>query len=471
MRGGVLAAIVLIAATPLFAQDRLASDFEIAQMEKQLASSRGFLAQLSGRLNLGDVRESRNERALARAEYAKALELALSERIDARKDSDLSRYSTATSYAALAQAKLGRDGEAFALAEEALRYSSSSAKTWNLYTTTMSALGHTKKAISAARNAVAIAERDPGDPLDLAVYRYSLASFVDDVEAERLLVAVTSALRSDAFASLKDEVARTESFEIYSTARGDAAAYLSLLNRSQLRLGALYERRGDIRRAREQYERVLALRSDEVTALAALARLADSEEERERRYAEAFDANPFSSSLIREYRRRPHPRAGIDDSTTGGRMRTALGQLARGENRAARETLDALIAKFPANEMLLALRRETERSAFTMPSATPTAAELRALIDSFEEMTAEQRSDLDKKTFTSVVVFDTAAEAAAATQNQTVFESGTIDGVPFRFSEPIAFKGIFEARARLTYRILGPSRDGLLLEPIGLEAR
>lgn len=475
MRGlGLVLTLALLAAllaAPLPAQQpRIASDFEIAQMEKQLASSRGFLAQLSGRLNLGDVRQSRNERSLARAEYARALELATRERTSARRDADLSRYSTATSYAALAQAKLGRDREAFALAEEALRYSSGSAKTWNLYATTMSALALPKKAASAARNAVAIAERNPSDPLDLALYRYSLASFVDDAEAERLLVAVTNALRSRDFANLQDEVVRSESFEIYSTARGDAAAYLSLLNRSQLRLGALYERRGEIASAREQYERVLAQRSDDVTALAALARLAESDQERERRYAEAFDANPFSMQLIREYRKRLPARASIDDSTTGGKVRVVLAQIARGENRAARETLDALIAQFPENETLRALRRETERSAFAMPSRTPTAAELRALIDAFDALIPEQRAELDAATFTSVVVFDTAAEAASAPQNQTIFASGAVDGVAFHFSEPIAFNGTFAAGQplRLTYRILGPSRDGLLLEPLGL---
>ena len=52
----------------------------MAQMEKQLARSREFEAQLSGRLNLGDVRAARNELSLARAEYLKAADLA--ERLD-----------------------------------------------------------------------------------------------------------------------------------------------------------------------------------------------------------------------------------------------------------------------------------------------------------------------------------------------------------------------------------------------------
>lgn len=432
-----LVLIAFLFAAPAFAQ-RLASDFEIAQMEKQLARSRDFLAQLSGRLNLGDVRAARNERSLARAEYAKALDLAERERLDARRESAITRYATATSYAALAQAKLGRDAEAFALAEEALRYSSHSAKTWNLYASAMTALGNARKAVSAARNAVAIAERSPEDPLDLAIYRYALASALgDSEESERLLVKVTNALRSSAFDDLRKEVARSESFEIYSTARGEAAAYLSLLNRSQLRLGALYERRGDKARAREQFERVLEMRSDDATALAALGR-----------WEEAFEANPFSMTLIREYRRNL-PEGTIDASTTGGKVRLALAQIARGENRAARETLDALIAKFPANETLLALRRETERRAFAMPSANPTAAELRALIDAFDELTPDQRAQLDAMTFTSVVT--------------KVGERWVIDGVPVLLPQLMSFTGV---SVRLTYRIHGPSGDGLLIEPV-----
>ena len=87
---------------------------------------------------------------------------------------------------------------------------------------------------------------------------------------------ITGVLRSDRFASLRGSVARRESFEIYSTARGEEAAYISLLNRSQLRLAALYEGRDDKEAARQQYQRVLDARSDDPTALAAMARLARS---------------------------------------------------------------------------------------------------------------------------------------------------------------------------------------------------
>jgi hypothetical protein len=412
----------------VLAQTRLASDFEIAQMEQQLARSRDFEAQLSGRLNLGDVRAARNEPSLARGEYTRAYELAERERVDARRDSQLTRYANATSYAALARAKLGDEARAFALLEEAARYASDDAEAWNLYASAMRVLGHPRKAVSAARNAVAVAK----EPLDLAVYQHALATALietgEDREAERLLAAITTALRSPRFESLRREAARAEAFEVYSSARGDVAAYVSLLNRAQLRLASLYEKRGALEEARAEYRRVLEGRSDDVTALAALARLAPDDAERARLYAEAFEANPFSPALIREYRGNP-----IAPATD---MQRALAALARGDRREARALLDALLVKFPANETLLRLRREAEASAaFALPSPSPTAQELRALIDAFERLTPEQRSALDAATFTSVVVAD------------------TIDGVPVRGVED----------GTVTYRILGVAENGVLL--------
>src|SRR4029078_2117172 len=92
---------------------------------------------------------------------------------------------------------------------------------------------------------------------------------------------------------------------------------------------------------------VLEARSDDATALTALGRWDD-----------AFEANPFSMSLVREYQRylRSH-KPPVPDAVG---VQRALVQLARGETRAARETLDALLAKFPANETLRTLRREAE---------------------------------------------------------------------------------------------------------------
>jgi hypothetical protein len=455
-RGLQFIAVALLAAScELRAQTRISSDFELQQMQQQLARSRDFLSQVSGHLNLGDVRATRNESALARAEYAKALDAATKERLDARGASNLTRYATATSYAALAEAKLGHAARAFELSEEALRYDSGSAKTWNLYASAMSLLGKPAKAASAARNAVAM-ERDP---LDLAVYKHTLASALGDTEeSERLLVEVTNSLRSEAFAPVRARIARHEAFESYSSARGDEAAYISLLIRSQLRLAALYEARGATDAARQQYQRVLEARSDDPTALAAMARQARSDEERERYYADAFDANPFSLTLIRSYRALKSP----EGDSAGARMRRALYAMQHDQPQSARAQLDALAREFPDNDTLCALRREVDGGSleFLRTKAQPTAADLRAVIARFDNLTAEERAALDATTFTSSVVFDALP-----------FETGTIEGLPFKFSEPMVFNGTFGAHAplRLTYRILGASGDALLLEPVRVE--
>lgn len=481
--------VIVLTAMPAFAQTtRIASDFEIAQMQQQLARSHDFLSQLSGHLNLGDARLARSESALARREYAQAYELASNERLDARRASDLARYATATSYAALAEAKLGSDARAFELSEEAIRYESGSAKTWNLYASTMSLLRKPVKAASASRNAVAIAQRelaqspDVGNRIDLAIYEYALASALIETgqtsEAERLLVGVTSSLRSPAFDSLKRDVARREAFEIYSSARGETSSYISLLNRSQLRLASLYENRGDAARARQQYENVLAARSDDPTALAGIARLSQSGEH----FAEAFDANPFSLALVRDYQRyvATHRGEQAEGDSAGARVRRVLIAMNRGELQAAKKTLNELERQYLDNDTLRTLRRELDAPPGAVPEflragvtmATPTTAELRSLLALFNEnrLTAAQRGAIDKVSLTSVVQFDEAKPDAPS--HQTIFESGEIDGIRFRFSEPMAFNGEFVAYAplRLTYRILGASNDELLLEPIKLEA-
>jgi hypothetical protein len=478
--------MILALATPAFAQTtRIASDFEIAQMQQQLARSHDFLSQLSGHLNLGDARLARSESALARREYARAYELASNERLDARRASDLARYATATSYAALAEAKLGRDAKAFELSEEAIRYESGEAKTWNLYASTMSLLGKPAKAASASRNAVALAQRDLkqspdlGNRIDLAIYEYALASALIETgqtsEAERLLIDVTSSLRSPEFDSLKRDVARREAFEIYSSARGEASSYISLLNRSQLRLAALYEARSDSSAARQQYENVLAARSDDPTALAAIARLSQSSEH----FAEAFDANPFSLSLVRDYQRylAAHRGEEAEEDSAGARMRRVLIAMNRGELHAAKTALDQLDQQYRDNDTLRMLRAELNKpiEAPAIPPAgvlTPGAAYLRSLMALFNDnrLTPEQRQSLDKVELTNVVQFDDAKPDAPA--HQTIFESGVAAGVHFRFSEPMAFNGDFAAHTplRLTYRVLGASNDELLIEPIQLEA-
>ena len=417
---------------------RIASDFEIAQMKQQLARSRDFSSRVSAHLNLGDLYTSRNEKSTAADEYEQALKIASDERAAARKASNLTRYAAATSYAALANAKLRRDGEAFDLLQEAIRYASDSAETWNLYASAMSILGKKEKTISAARNAVAIAERE-GNQLDLAVYEYALASALEDVD---LLRKVIARLQSPGFKALRDEIARTESFEIYSTARGDAAAYLSLLNKAQLRLAALLEARGDIAAAKAAYKRVLQSRTDDPTALGALARLERTDEY----FNAAFAANPFSMSLIEEYRKFLRTAPALSES---GGVAAALRKMERGETAAARAILDELLKEHPKNETLLLLRAEV----------TP------------REMTPEERRAMDEKTFVAEAVFDRATVDGA----QTVLESGTIGKTRFRFSQPTAFHGTFAAGVplRLTYRVLGPTAvggdDGLLLEPLRLE--
>lgn len=474
------AALVLIAASAS-AQTRIASDFEIRQMEQQVAKSRDFLSQLSARLNLGDLRATRNESSLARAEYTKAYELTVNERISARRTSEITRYATATSYAALAQAKLGAAAQAFALSEEALRYTSDSAKSWNLHASVMSLLRRPSKAVSASRNAVALAT----DPLDRVVYRYALASSLIEMhqyaEAERILTDVVFTMQSPAFAALQRKIEEHEAFEIYSTARGDESAYISTLNRAQLRLGLLYEGQGNVAGARAQYENVLAARSDDPTALAGMARLGRTDTDRARYFTEAFDANPFSITLIRDYQRylAGAPRTGgTRTESAGDRVRLALEQAQRNELTSARATLDALLQQFPDNDTLQTLRREIEARRAGGPivlRSNPTALDLRTFVAAFADnrITPEQRAQLDQMTFTSTVVFRGAPPATAA--NQTVFESGTIEDVPFRFSEPTAFQGTFAAETplRLTYRILGATRvgeaDGLLIEPVRLE--
>lgn len=490
----------------LQAQTRMASDFEIAQMEQQLNRSHDFLAQLSGHLNLGDLRSSRNETSLAREEYRKASEIANAERLRSRSASDLARYTTATSYAGLAAAKLGRDSVAFELAEESIRYGSDAARSWNLYASSMSLLRKPVKAVSASRNAVAIDMRnlakDPAvtNRLDLAVDQYALASSLTDTgqerEAEDLLTAVVSSLRSSAFDALQRDAVRREAFEVYSSARGDASAYVSLLNRAQLRLAALQERRGDLAAARKGYEQVLVARTDDPTALAALARITASQDDRERYYADAFDANPFSLDLVRQYQQylRAHPATRVESgegrASAGRDVRALIVATQRGQLRDARNILERLATRFPENDTLRLLGREIDEKAagLTTPrflldhgtAATPNAAELRSLIALFNEqrITPEQRTALDAITLTSTATFEAAPSApSAAMTAQTIFETGSIDGVPFRFSEPIAFNGVFSAGQPLvlTYRVTGATeRDGadaLLLEPLRLEKR
>jgi hypothetical protein len=227
---------------------------------------------------------------------------------------------------------------------------------------------------------------------------------------------------------------------------------------------------------------VLAGRSDDPTALAAIARLSQSNEERARFFIDAFDANPFSLDTIRAYREwlRSGAVAHDDSTSTGAQVRHAIEQIARGDRRAAQATLDALMAKYPNNDALRYLGSLNEAPAapsFFEGSTTnvvPTSSELRALMQL--DLTPEQRVALDRIVLTSVVTFNASTTQGAdyksaphEASGQTIFESGVIGDVPFKFSEPIAFAGTFGATARLTYRILAVSDGALLLEPVKLE--
>jgi Tfp pilus assembly protein PilF len=469
-----IAACLCVAPAILPAQEtRIASDFEMQQMERQAATAKDFESQLAAHLNLGDLHVTRNETAAANAEYRKVLDITANERAARRQQGDMAKYATATMYAGYAHATLGDEAVAFELLDEATRYAGDDAKTWSLYADALGRLAFRDKAAAAARNAIAIAERKGESPLDLAVYRFTLSAYVPRREGIALLENVVAALKSKQFDNVRREVARHEAFESYSTVRGDATAYVSLLNRSQLRLAREYEASGDVARARKTYQDVLAVRSDDPTALAAIARLSQSNEERARYFIDAFDANPFSLDTIHAYEQWLRAGGSIrddsrDDSTSpGAQVRHAVEQIVRGE----RPSLGALMKRFPNNDTLreLATMSRATAPAFlsgTATNVTPAVADLRELMQL--DLTPEQRVALDRITFTSSVTFN---PGPPAPPGQTIFESGTIGDVPFKFSEPVAFSGTFRAAATLTYHILGVSGSALLLEPVKLEAK
>lgn len=448
---------------------RLASDFEMAEMRKQIERSSDFLSQLSARLNLGDLHLARNETAIAREEYGRALTLAENERVKARGNADMTSYATATAYAGLTLAKLGRGDEALRTLEESLRFTSDSAKTWHLYATAMNILDRSAKGISAARNAVALA----GSDLDRAIYQHALASaLIDsnaDTEAEELLRTVVASLGGERFDSIRREIARNESFEIYSTARGEAAAYLSLLNRAQLRLAGLLERRGAKAEALATYRRVLEQRTDDVHALAAMARLGEADEQ-SRWFRAAFDANPFSLPLIRAYQKHDTS-SEVVGSTPGTMMRRALQQSKQGQKRAARATLQTLQKQFPDNETVPLLLRELDEDA-QVPDflasqerlVEPTKGELQQLMAALAAgtLSPDDRAALDTLRFRGVATFATAV-------------AGTIGDIPFRFAQPTTLHGSLPTHTplRLTYRFLGVTdaggADAILAEPLAIE--
>lgn len=452
-------ALLLALAVPLAAQTtRMASDYEIREMQAQVAGANDFSSQVSGHLNLGDLRVTRNEKELAMQEYSTARAAAEKERMQSRRESQLEKYAVATLFAALAEAKMGHEVPAFELAEDGIRFGQDSSQLWNVYSSTMSAMHKSGKAIAAARNAIELEK----DPINLEIDRLSLALSLDEnhesAEAIKELEKIVASLKSSKFDSLRKQVAQSESFQEYSTVRNDVSAYVTIMIRAQQQLANLYERRGDPELARRTYREVLKTRTDDPVALGELARLTSSAEG----FSEAFDANPFSMDLIDAYKEFAHNRRlDTNGTSNGAQMRRAIEQMVRGEDLAARRTLDALAMKFPNNAAITKLVREVDAR-----SGGDFIKDLRATLTMLaqDRVTAEQRAQLDKTILTGTAIFDALP-----------FETGTIDSIPFRFSEPIAFKGTFAAKTplKLTYRILGATESNgasaLLLEPIKVE--
>jgi tetratricopeptide (TPR) repeat protein len=515
-----LAALLLVSLPASASEGRVAADFEIAAMEKRLRETRDPLLVVAAYLNLGDARLSRSENAAAARDYAEALSRATSERHASRRSGRLSDYASFTSYAALSAAKLGRREEAFLLLEEAARYRSGSPRHWNLYASAMLVLGESGKAVAAARNAVLQAEeaarerKSASTLLDLAVYRYSLASALASgrggaSETRQALELVLATLDSPELGRLRSEVRRREMFEAHSSVESDAATWVSLAQRARIRLARLAEAEGDRERAREIYRAVLALRSDDPVALEALARLARDGGERASLFAAAFDANPFSLELIRLYEKAP-PAAAAAGRGAGSEIRAALDAERRGLHRAATAAFESLDARFPANDtvaFLLArsrarggdagaaraaaakirsphLRLEAEAAiAGAVPPAVPDAwvnegggaldpsgvATLSRLLGPVTPATT--RALLGGMTFRATATFD---EPLAADEATTTFVSGLLGGTRFRFSAPVTFNGRFAAGQPLVlaFRPDGVTSDAagtiLLLEPLGL---
>ncbi len=517
-------AAVLLAATlalPAAPQaQRPTSDFEIATAEKGLAEASTVHDRVAAHLNLGDLRMSRMEIALGRGHYRAAEGAARTAASEARLRSDLETYALATAYRGVAFAKLGMIEESFTAFEESLRYETDSAAIWNHYASGMTILGQPAKAVAAARSSVLLAEeksaKEPGVPvlLDLAIYRYALAGALvmsdpASREAAAILASITELLDSERLAPVRRQIARDEGFEVFSFVRGDSGAYLSLYNRSLLRLGSIREASGDPAGARDAYERVLERRSDDPAALAALARLSRGDAERERLFAESFAANPWSADTILEYEAWAGGGSPEPDARSAAPVQRALWLIARGRAGEARPLVAALVAENPDNatiaylEARLALaagdlsgaearalprpfrsaienerleatrkRAAAERSLDLLAGGGPIAAD-RSVLETLLPLLGERdidaalRARLDAATFSSIARMDPPASSA---EGVTVFNSGSIGGVPFRFSVPTAFRGEFAGEElRIRYRITGADGATLLVEPVGIE--
>jgi len=529
MRGArsiAVATLALVAPAAMGQETRIASDFEIQEMER-VARSGDLVSQLSSHLNLGMLRQARGETDLARREFDTVCRLTESTRQSARARGELPLYAAATLYEALAEAALDRPHRAFELAEEGVRYSPTE-KSWTVVANTMEAIEQPAKAVGAARNAVALGERQvavvpsAANQLDLVVAQYGLATSLaragEPEAAMAILETSVARLQSSAFDGVRKEVASHESFEIFSTVRGEVQAYVSALVRTELKLASLYEGAGCLADARRLYHDVLAARTDEAAALAALARLARDEAERARRLAAALDADPFSIPTIREFQKvlASRDRSSIvpeGGAGPGAQVRRALEQLQLGQPGAARATLAELATAFPDNDVVQALLALTDVRLGDLHAArarTIRAPELSAQVAEWigartvsapqwldgsaakanagegdlrsmmllladNGLTSEQRVVLDRVVLSSGAVFD--PSPAVAPPGRTVFSTGRIGAVPIAFAQPTTFVGTFAAGSSLLleYRLLGVTEvagaQGLLVEPVRLERR
>jgi len=511
------AAVVLCFALAAHAQTRIASDVEIRQMEEAVRRTLDFATRVAAYVNLGELRMDRNEQAAAQGHFETALQLSRTERQAAREDGDLTRYATACAWSGVALANLGRGDEAFAVLEEGVRYAADVPGVWNLYSFAMNRLGRGTKAIGAARICVAAAERKTQsrattrELLELNVHRFALAQGLLNAggptgEAEEILRRITESLETDALRSLRKAVEKREEFQTLTVPTTEGGLYLSLFNRSHMRLARLYELAGRDDKARGEYEVVLRRRTDDPAALAGLARVTSDPKESDRYLIQSLDSNPFAADVVEVYE--SHVIAGnaspaVAGGSVGSRVRLAIQQLHAHDARRARETLEALAREHPNNDVLQSLLARaalqggdiaaarkamasisdyalrtgveillTRASSSARPRflaspvslvTDPSESELRAVLRLFAGNTipAEDRATLDEETFSSSAAFD-----------GETFERGTIEGVPFRFQTPAHFEGTAR-KLRLTYRILGATTvdggDALLLEPLGAE--
>jgi tetratricopeptide (TPR) repeat protein len=516
------ATVLLFLALAAHAQTRIASDIEIRQMEEDVRRALDFDTRVAAHVNLGELRRERNESAAAQREYETALQLARKERDDARRDHHIQRYALACSWSGVALAGLGRGVEAFAVLEEGVRYAADLPGVWNLYSVAMFRLGRPEKAIGAARMSVNAAERKTGlwaanvrELIELNVDRYALAEGLldggdatDAGEAEQLLRRITQSLEGDAFQALRKDVGKREEFQIVAAPTTESGMYLSIFNRSHMRLAELYEKGGSVEKARREYQAVVARRSDEPAALAGLARLASDAKERDRYLIQSLDANPFAMDVIDDYER--HVASGTASPATtsgsvGARIRLAIQQIHDRDFRRARETLKALLTSHPNNDVLLSLvaraelqsgdataaqaamasiadptlRADAKRMLRSMPADHPwflakpvsrvvdaSESDLRVVLSLFaaNKISAGDRATLDREELSSRVMFDA--------PDGDAFARGTMSNVPFRFQNPTRFNGIASAARplRMIYRILGATtvdgRDALLIEPV-----